>query len=115
MTNFIFFCFLIYFIRVFGEDLTDKIPLKEFLDAVGHLKFRGTSLLFRLPSSLCEIASKTTKQNSRLAKKRSVYYNVVVSQQNMKYLREKLKGKSNLICSTKTTIIETCLEPLPLD
>ena len=44
--------------------------MKEFLDAVGHLKFRGTSLLFRLPASLNETVAKKTKENPHLAKKR---------------------------------------------
>ena len=62
-----------YISRNFGKDLVDKLPLKEFLDGVGHLKFRGTSLLFRLPKPLSEIVAKTTEQSSRLAKKRFIY------------------------------------------
>ena len=64
--------------RNFGESLTDKLPLKEFLDGVGHLKFRGTSLLFRLSTPLNEIVAKKTRQSSHLAKKRFVSIDVMV-------------------------------------
>ena len=37
--------------RLFGEDTKDKLPSAEFLSAVGTLKFRGTSILFRLAQS----------------------------------------------------------------
>ena len=38
--------------RVFGTGAKEALPLADFLTAVGHLKFRGTSVLFRLPSSV---------------------------------------------------------------
>ena len=37
--------------RLFGEENKDKLPSADFLTAVGSLKFRGTSILFRLPQS----------------------------------------------------------------
>lgn len=37
--------------RLFGNETKNKLPLGEFLTAVGQLKFRGTSVLFRLPQS----------------------------------------------------------------
>ncbi|GFR58629.1 serine/threonine-protein phosphatase [Elysia marginata] len=37
--------------KVFGEETQDKLPSADFLTAVGSLKFRGTSILFRLPHS----------------------------------------------------------------
>ena len=37
--------------RSFGTETKDKLPLGDFLCAVGQLKFRGTSVLFRLPHS----------------------------------------------------------------
>lgn len=37
--------------RLFGEETKDKLPSAEFLSAVGTLKFRGTSILFRLAQS----------------------------------------------------------------
>lgn len=37
--------------KLFGEETMDKLPSAEFLSAVGTLKFRGTSILFRLPQS----------------------------------------------------------------
>ncbi|XP_025091130.1 uncharacterized protein LOC112562232 isoform X2 [Pomacea canaliculata] len=37
--------------KLFGEDTKDMLPSAEFLSAVGTLKFRGTSILFRLPQS----------------------------------------------------------------
>ncbi|KAL4223534.1 hypothetical protein ACF0H5_017005 [Mactra antiquata] len=36
---------------LFGTETKDKLPLADFLSAVGQLKFRGTSVLFRLPHS----------------------------------------------------------------
>ena len=41
----------IWFLRSFGCENSEKLPLTEFLNAVGQLKFRGTSVLFRLPHS----------------------------------------------------------------
>ncbi|XP_041377251.1 uncharacterized protein LOC121389658 isoform X2 [Gigantopelta aegis] len=38
-------------IKLFGITSTDRLPLAEFLIAVGQLKFRGTSVLLRLPRS----------------------------------------------------------------
>ena len=35
--------------RVFGGPEEEGIPLNKFLNVVGQLKFRGTSVLFRLP------------------------------------------------------------------
>ena len=70
--------FRLYIFRNFGENLEDKLPLKEFLDGVGHLKFRGTSLLFRLSSPFNEIVAKKAKQSSHLAKKRFVLMQVNV-------------------------------------
>ena len=40
------------FCRVFGTGTKEALPLADFLTAVGHLKFRGTSVLFRLPLSV---------------------------------------------------------------
>ncbi|XP_076452575.1 uncharacterized protein LOC143288159 [Babylonia areolata] len=37
--------------KLFGEETKDKLPSAEFLSAVGTLKFRGTSILFRLAQS----------------------------------------------------------------
>ncbi|XP_052234478.1 uncharacterized protein LOC127847015 [Dreissena polymorpha] len=37
--------------KLFGGETKDKLPLADFLSAVGQLKFRGTSVLFRLPQS----------------------------------------------------------------
>lgn len=37
--------------KLFGTESKDKLPLADFLSAVGQLKFRGTSVLFRLPHS----------------------------------------------------------------
>ncbi|XP_062611912.1 uncharacterized protein LOC134273725 [Saccostrea cucullata] len=37
--------------KLFGNETKNKLPLGEFLTAVGQLKFRGTSVLFRLPQS----------------------------------------------------------------
>ncbi|KAJ8312222.1 hypothetical protein KUTeg_009595 [Tegillarca granosa] len=37
--------------KMFGSESKNKLPLGEFLTAVGQLKFRGTSVLFRLPQS----------------------------------------------------------------
>ena len=39
----------LFFFRLFGSETKDKLPLGDFLCAVGQLKFRGTSVLFRLP------------------------------------------------------------------
>jgi hypothetical protein len=43
--------FLCFIIRLFGSESKNKLPLGEFLTAVGQLKFRGTSVLFRLQHS----------------------------------------------------------------
>ncbi|KAK3587623.1 hypothetical protein CHS0354_032831 [Potamilus streckersoni] len=37
--------------KLFGSESKDKLPLADFLSAVGQLKFRGTSVLLRLPQS----------------------------------------------------------------
>ena len=37
--------------RLFGSSSKDQLPLADFLIAVGQLKFRGTSVLLRLPKS----------------------------------------------------------------
>lgn len=37
--------------KLFGTESKDKLPVADFLSAVGQLKFRGTSVLFRLPHS----------------------------------------------------------------
>ncbi|BFZ18977.1 hypothetical protein BsWGS_22015 [Bradybaena similaris] len=37
--------------KLFGEEVKDHLPSADFLTAVGSLKFRGTSILFRLPQS----------------------------------------------------------------
>lgn len=37
--------------KLFGSESKNKLPLGEFLTAVGQLKFRGTSVLFRLQHS----------------------------------------------------------------
>jgi len=38
-------------VRLFGDSIKDVLPLTDFLATVGSLKFRGTSVLFRLPRS----------------------------------------------------------------
>lgn len=47
----------IFLHRLFGTETKDKLPLADFLSAVGQLKFRGTSVLFRLPHS-CTLSLK---------------------------------------------------------
>lgn len=37
--------------RIFSEETMDNLPLLSFLSAVGQLRFRGTSVLFRLLQS----------------------------------------------------------------
>ncbi|XP_064612547.1 LOW QUALITY PROTEIN: uncharacterized protein LOC135476448 [Liolophura sinensis] len=37
--------------KIFGPSFTDKLSMSDFLTAVGQLKFRGTSVLLRLPYS----------------------------------------------------------------
>lgn len=37
--------------KLFGSELSNVLPLMEFLTTVGQLKFRGTSMLFRLHQS----------------------------------------------------------------
>ncbi|XP_060578202.1 uncharacterized protein LOC132735281 [Ruditapes philippinarum] len=44
--------------KLFGTETKDKLPLADFLSAVGQLKFRGTSVLFRLPHS-CTLSLKS--------------------------------------------------------
>lgn len=44
-------CKTLFDFRLFGEETKDKLPNAEFLTAVGTLKFRGTSILFRLSQS----------------------------------------------------------------
>ena len=50
------FFFLFYIVRLFGSGHSHKLPLVEFLEKVGSLKFRGTSVLFRLPLSIIKLA-----------------------------------------------------------
>ncbi|XP_031568704.1 uncharacterized protein LOC116303319 isoform X2 [Actinia tenebrosa] len=42
--------------RLFGDQRRKAISLVDFLEAVGSLKFRGTSVLFRLPLSITKFA-----------------------------------------------------------
>ncbi|GFO09820.1 serine/threonine-protein phosphatase [Plakobranchus ocellatus] len=49
--------------KVFGEETKDKLPSADFLTAVGSLKFRGTSILFRLPHS-CLTNLKLSREGS---------------------------------------------------
>ena len=42
---------LFTFHRLFGISRTDGLTANKFLSVVGQLKFRGTSVLFRLPHS----------------------------------------------------------------
>ncbi|KAL9982177.1 hypothetical protein ACROYT_G010988 [Oculina patagonica] len=42
--------------KLFGSGLRDKLSLVEFLETVGSLRFRGTSVLFRLPVSIIKLA-----------------------------------------------------------
>lgn len=49
------------FTRVFGTDGKESLPLSDFLNAVGMLKFRGTSVLFRLPYSSVSNLKKQTR------------------------------------------------------
>lgn len=52
--------------KLFGNETKNKLPLGEFLTAVGQLKFRGTSVLFRLPQScvaLLKGAESSANQN----------------------------------------------------
>uniref|UniRef100_A0A2C9JU28 Serine/threonine-protein phosphatase n=1 Tax=Biomphalaria glabrata TaxID=6526 RepID=A0A2C9JU28_BIOGL len=51
--------------RVFGEETKNKLPSADFLTAVGSLKFRGTSILFRLHQSCMT--------NIRIARESSPY------------------------------------------
>ena len=48
-------CFILI-VRLFGTGHTDKLQLLDFLEAVGNLRFRGTSVLFRLPVSIIKLA-----------------------------------------------------------
>lgn len=48
--------FFVLIVRLFGSGYTDKLPLVKFLETVGSLKFRGTSVLFRLPVSIIKLA-----------------------------------------------------------
>lgn len=43
-------------IRLFGSGHTEKLSLVDFLETVGSLRFRGTSVLFRLPVSVTKLA-----------------------------------------------------------
>lgn len=47
-------CFILI-VRLFGTGHTDKLQLVDFLEAVGNLRFRGTSVLFRLPVSIIKL------------------------------------------------------------
>ncbi|KAK3084884.1 hypothetical protein FSP39_020780 [Pinctada imbricata] len=48
--------------KVFGSESKNKLPQGEFLTAVGQLKFRGTSVLFRLSQS-CTTAIKNKSES----------------------------------------------------
>ena len=48
--------------RLFGEEEMEDLPLSVFLSTVGSLKFRGTSILFRLPQScMCNLEQQRNK------------------------------------------------------
>ncbi|CAH3155579.1 unnamed protein product [Pocillopora meandrina] len=42
--------------KMFGSGPSDKLFLVDFLEAVGNLRFRGTSVLLRLPVSIIKLA-----------------------------------------------------------
>ena len=55
--GFLFFLFVfLRIIRMFGSGPSDKLFLVDFLEAVGNLRFRGTSVLLRLPVSIIKLA-----------------------------------------------------------
>lgn len=54
--GFVDWFFFVLIVRLFGSGRTDKLPLVEFLETVGSLKFRGTSVLLRLPVSIIKLA-----------------------------------------------------------
>lgn len=50
-------CYVLTFsCRLFGTGHTEKLYLVDFLEAVGSLRFRGTSVLLRLPVSVVTLA-----------------------------------------------------------
>ncbi|XP_074641598.1 uncharacterized protein LOC141899287 isoform X2 [Tubulanus polymorphus] len=49
--------------KVFGNEHRDKLPMSDFLLAVGQLKFRGTSVLFRLSES-CTVGYRKQESES---------------------------------------------------
>jgi hypothetical protein len=50
------------YVRLFGEEELESLSLSIFLSTVGSLKFRGTSLLFRLPqSAMCNLEQQRSK------------------------------------------------------
>ena len=59
--------------RAFGIQNKDPLTLADFLSGVGQLKFRGTSVLFRLPHSIIDNYALSwkynLKNNSKWAKK----------------------------------------------
>ncbi|PFX31454.1 Serine/threonine-protein phosphatase PP2A catalytic subunit 1 [Stylophora pistillata] len=70
--------------KMFGSGPSDKLSLVDFLEAVGNLRFRGTSQLLRLPLSIIKLAqdemyesltqektSVITRSNSPVKKRRS--------------------------------------------
>jgi len=51
--------------RLFGDSVKELLPLTDFLAAVGSLKFRGTSVLFRLPrSALCHLLTRLAERST---------------------------------------------------
>lgn len=48
---------------MFGSGHTDKLSLVDFLEAVGNLRFRGTSVLLRLPVSIIKLAQDEMYEN----------------------------------------------------
>ncbi|KAH6933288.1 hypothetical protein HPB50_014001 [Hyalomma asiaticum] len=62
-----------------------QLPLNEFLLAVGQLKFRGTSLLFRSPSSVLPTLKKKYTQESLIepTTKRSKMFHPTIGNDNM--------------------------------
>jgi diadenosine tetraphosphatase ApaH/serine/threonine PP2A family protein phosphatase/Ca2+-binding EF-hand superfamily protein len=58
--------------KLFGDSVKETLSLCDFLAAVGSLKFRGTSILFRLPqSALCQLSSRQTNSGDSTHKTKS--------------------------------------------
>ncbi|KAL1428481.1 hypothetical protein MTO96_002856 [Rhipicephalus appendiculatus] len=83
-----------------------QLPLNEFLLAVGQLKFRGTSLLFRSPSSVLPTLKKKYTQESLIEPDHQEVQNVPPNHRQRQYGSERCVGRRRFGVRRTGTLVD---------